>query len=278
MLNVTGDIVIPKLAKKAPELKSSLLKANKGAFEAIEDYCSFCRLLLKKPGGRYAIGQKLFNKILKEYHFLDYDCKSLWNLGHKLLQESVKEQSVISKKINPKKSLKQVLKQIKSSHPSKAGLVKAYKDAMRKSREFVIRKDLVNIPKNESLKVMETPEFERPLLPYAAYMPAGTYDKRQIGYLWVTPVDEFKSKSQQRRQLEEHPWGIIKNVSLHEGYPGHHLQITYGNLSKSAVLKRFWSNLYVEGWAFYFKEISSGLSSLLKPSSKTCALENGPDR
>ncbi len=44
-------------------------------------------------------------------------------------------------------------------------------------------------------------------------------------------------------------------MSLHEAYPGHHLQLQRANRLASEVRKLFGTSVFVEGWALYCEEM-----------------------
>lgn len=67
-----------------------------------------------------------------------------------------------------------------ASKVGEAGDIKsAYEREMDRARRFVIEKDLVKIPPDEVLRIVDTPVFERPIIPYAAYLPPGPFESVQ---------------------------------------------------------------------------------------------------
>ncbi len=43
-----------------------------------------------------------------------------------------------------------------------------------------------NLPPGEALTVVATPDFARPTVPYATYLPPAAYESGQAGQFWVT--------------------------------------------------------------------------------------------
>jgi uncharacterized protein (DUF885 family) len=107
----------------------------------------------------------------------------------------------------------------------------------------------------EELQVIETPEFERSRIPYAAYLEPGPFDKVQKGSFYVTPVDLKGSKEEQEATLEGHNSHSLPICALHEAYPGHHLQLCWANRAKSRLRKLGDSPVLAEGWALYCEEM-----------------------
>jgi ribosomal protein L34E len=85
----------------------------------------------------------------------------------------------LAKKINPQKSWTEIVADLKKKYPSKESLLEFYKKEMAKARDFVKKRDLVTIPKGENLTIVETPIFQRNVIPYGGYMSPAPFEKRQ---------------------------------------------------------------------------------------------------
>jgi uncharacterized protein (DUF885 family) len=138
---------------------------------------------------------------------------------------------------------------------------------MEASRRFVIEHDIATIPEGESLRIIETPVYARPVLPYAAYVPAGVLDKRQDGLFLVTPVEPGTPPDLAEQKLKGHNFAKLPVTALHEGYPGHHLQLVWSNRQKQIARRMgaFLSPLFIEGWAFYCEELMERLGYIAEP-------------
>jgi uncharacterized protein (DUF885 family) len=113
----------------------------------------------------------------------------------------------------------------------------------------------VTIPPDEKLTILDTPVFERSIIPYAAYLPPGPFEDLQEGMFYVTPVDENASREQREEQLQGHNLAALPVTALHEAYPGHHLQLVRANENPSVIRKLHESSLFAEGWALYCEEM-----------------------
>ena len=228
--------MIPLFAKKVPTLKKQLLAANDKALSAFDDYEEFLKKrLLPRSKGRFAIGEEFFNFLLSVHHQLPQTTDDLVRIGNRLIRQTQAEMRTLARKIDPKKSWTKIVDELKNKHPKKENLLKFYMKEMARARDFVRRKDLVTIPRGESLSVVETPVFERSVIPYGAYMPPAAFDKKQEGFFWVTPVNEKFPLKQQEEQLRGHNSNGVVLTALHEAYPGHHLQLVHNNKIKSKV-------------------------------------------
>ena len=110
--------------------------------------------------------------------------------------------------------------------------------------------DLVTLPENESLHIQDTPDFLKPLIPFAAYEPPMPVDSRQRGLYYVTTPDDDAL-------LSEHNLYSIDLTSVHESFPGHHLQFVTANIHSAGNMTRSIhasASLY-EGWALYCEDL-----------------------
>jgi uncharacterized protein (DUF885 family) len=85
-------------------------------------------------------------------------------------------------------------------------------------------------------------------------MTPAAFEEPQRGLFWVTPIDK-SNPTAAREQLAGHSRAAIEVRTLHEGYPGHHLQLCIGNRLKSRVRRIFGTAVFVEGWALYCEEM-----------------------
>jgi uncharacterized protein (DUF885 family) len=122
---------------------------------------------------------------------------------------------------------------------------------MESARQFVKDQNLVSFPPREELHVVNTPEFRRHEIPFAAYLSPSPKDPQQVGYYYVTPVTNDDL-------LREHNWVGLENTSVHESYPGHHLQFSVANsIPAASTLPRLMneSSVFYEGWALYCEQL-----------------------
>jgi uncharacterized protein (DUF885 family) len=237
----------------AARIDPGALRAAVGAAKsAIGAFAEFLeRDLLPRSHGVYAVGAEHYNLLLRKKHFLNHDAASLLRLGEELFAKTKRELSEITAEIAPGKSIEEAARSIQENHPASAGILSAYQKAMEAAREFVREKDLVSFPAKEKLHVVHTPEFRRHEIPFAAYLSPSPKDADQVGYYYVTPVSDDDL-------LREHNWVGLENTSVHESYPGHHLQFSIANCTPAAAtLPRLMneSSVFYEGWALYCEQL-----------------------
>ncbi|HEX7126791.1 MAG TPA: DUF885 domain-containing protein [Thermodesulfobacteriota bacterium] len=250
--------VVPRLAEPLAShtLKRQLLEANADAMAAFADYLEWLRSVhLPRSTGSFAIGREAFDLKLRTEHGLPYDADQLAAIGREAMEQTERSLAALARTIDPNRSWMEQVEALKRDHPTAAGLLDAYRAEMARARAFVVEHGLVTLPPDESLEVIETPVFERPLVPYAAMMPPAPFDAEQKSLFYVTPVDATRPEAEQWEQLKGHSTHAIPVTALHEAYPGHHLQISRANRIASKVRRVLSTPVFVEGWALYCEEM-----------------------
>lgn len=226
-----------------------LEEAVKDTKEAVSEYERWLADdLLPKAEEEYRMGEELFDKTI-ELKNLGLSVEEIRKLGDQYLDANKKKLEEIAEKIEPGAGVEKVRKIVKSKHPDNfEEIMKEYRDSVEKSRTFVQEYGMIDLPPSESLSVVETPGYLRHTIPFAAYMMPGRYDKKQEGIYMVTPTED------KPEMLDEHSYAEIMNTSVHEGYPGHHLQLVFSNMQPSLVHAIVHASESVEGWAHYCED------------------------
>ncbi|MHB0913086.1 MAG: DUF885 domain-containing protein [Armatimonadota bacterium] len=248
--------VMPRLAEQTPSLRPELLAASEVASEALERYGEWLwESVLPTAQGDFAVGGKVYQQMLFSEHYLTYTPHDLLLIAENLLAETQEKLIAVAASIDPSISWKELIAKLKLHHPPKERLEEAYREAMFAAREFVMERDLVTIPPGEQLEVTDTPEFERSTTPYAAYLPPPPFGSIRKGRFWVTPINSEADEEEQESQLLGHCTYTLPIAALHEGYPGHHLQLTRAAGITSPIRKQMLSTLLIEGWALYCEQM-----------------------
>ncbi len=204
--------------------------------------------LLPKAKEEYRMGEELFYKTI-ELKDLGLSVEEIRGLGEHYLETYKKKLEEIADEIEPGAGVDKVREVVKSKHPDNFDEVMTeYRDSVEKSRTFVQEYGMIDLPPGESLSVVETPSYLRHIIPFAAYMMPGRFDEKQEGLYMVTPIED------KPEMLVEHSFAEIMNTSVHEGYPGHHLQLVFSNTLPTLVPTIVHAPEAVEGWAHYCED------------------------
>ena len=253
-----GGIAFLDSLPEHPKVQAAAIEANRlnnaidKAKTAMHEFANFLeRHLLPRSNASYAVGEEHFNLLLKKKHFLDHDAQTLLALGERLFAKTKLELEALAEELAPGKGVEGAARAIQEFHPSSDEILSVYDRAMSAARDFVRENKLVTFPAKEELHVVHTPVFRRHEIPFAAYLSPSPKDPNQVGYYYVTPVTSDDL-------LREHNYVGLENTSVHESYPGHHLQFSIANCTPaSATLPRLMneSSVFYEGWALYCEQL-----------------------
>ena len=147
-----------------------------------------------------------------------------------------------------------------------AGLAKVYADVpprdqvlpfakgtLDEATKFAKAKDLVGFPTSQ-FDAIEMPEYARGVAVAYADMP-GALEKDQRGYYDVMPIPPDWTNEQTASFLREYNKWAIYELTIHEGVPGHLLQLAHSNQYKSKLRSVLQSGPMIEGWACYGQDV-----------------------
>jgi uncharacterized protein (DUF885 family) len=102
--------------------------------------------------------------------------------------------------------------------------------------------------------VIEMPEFQRGFS--VAYLnPAPPLDTRASSYYAISPPPRDWDARRVETLLEEYNRYMLPILTIHEAYPGHYVQLEYGNRHPSQIRRVLWSGVFAEGWAVYTEQM-----------------------
>lgn len=267
------------------EVMRTLLRGFPGEAERIEhagerarvgflQYQEFLeRDLRPRAGGSFAIGERWMNYKLERQHLLSVDCAYLDSLGRDRVAstQSLLEQE--ARRLDSTRGWREQVAEAKLRHPESLHLLDAYVAEVERARRFVLEKKLAPIAPG-GLEVIETPIFERAVLPYASYLAPAPFDEEPVGHFYVTPIDLGRPRAEQQQQLEEHNYASLPIVVVHETFPGHHLQRCHAGRNGSRLRRLAASEPFAEGWALYAEELMHAEGYFLDPLTRLLQLRD----
>jgi uncharacterized protein (DUF885 family) len=201
----------------------------------------------------FAIGTEKFEKLL-ELRGFEMNSREILAFGESSLNKEKKRLEELSGKIDSNTTVKEVKSIIKSNHPASfKEALNLVKKTVQEAKLFVSTHDFATIPEGENLIVIETPSYLRHIIPFAAYFSPARYESSKVGIYITSPPDGGDEI------LNELNVASICNTAVHEGYPGHHLQLTYNAINPSLMRALFQGTEFIEGWAHYCEESMQNL-------------------
>jgi uncharacterized protein (DUF885 family) len=228
-----------------------LTRASERARAAIEDYSGWVRTTLERAVDDWQLGPERYNELIRLRAFDGLDADAILEVGHHQLAENKARRVAAAKEIDPSVDEATVLDRIKRDHAATfAEALDGYRDVMHRARQYLIDHDIVTVPSNEQIEVIATPEYLRNVIPFAAYFEPPKFDPRPMGIYVVTP-----SVGDDPNAMREHNRSSISNTSIHEAYPGHHLQLAVAALHPSLTRLTTDAPEFVEGWGMYSEQM-----------------------
>ncbi|MGZ6260011.1 MAG: DUF885 domain-containing protein [Candidatus Limnocylindrales bacterium] len=228
-----------------------LRAAVAGAQDAIERYRDWLRGRLADATDELALGRERYDALVDLRAFDGLSSDDILEIGWSQLALMHGARQRVARELHPEASEREVVDRVRSDHPATfVAALEEYRAVMLRARQHLVEHDLVTIPAGESLRVIETPEYLRNVLPFAAYFEAPPFDTHPSGIYVVTP-----SVDGDPRAMREHSFSSISNTSIHEAYPGHHLQLSAAITHPSLARLLIDAPEFVEGWAMYSEQM-----------------------
>jgi uncharacterized protein (DUF885 family) len=224
-----------------------LERAAAAATVAVELFTTWLEGTLASAVDEFAIGRERHDALVGLRAFDGLDADQILALGEQKLAEELAARTATAREIDPDASEEDVIARVKDDHAARFDdALEGYRVAMRRARAHLIEHDLVTVPDDERIDVIETPEYLRNVLPFAAYFSPAVFDPDPKGIYIVTPSVHGDPDA-----MREHNRASISNTSIHEAYPGHHLQLDIARRNRSLTRLLTDAPEFVEGWGMY---------------------------
>jgi uncharacterized protein (DUF885 family) len=224
-----------------------LERAASSAAVAVDLYTTWLEGTLASGTDDWGIGRERHDRMVELRAFDGLDADAILELGHQKLAEERAARAAAAREIDPGADEHEVITRVKADHAETfAGALQDYRTAMSRARAHLIERGLVTVPDDERIDVIETPEYLRNVIPFAAYFSPAAFDADSKGIYVVTP-----SVHGDPNAILEHNRASISNTSIHEAYPGHHLQLDIARRHPSLTRLLADAPEFVEGWGMY---------------------------
>ena len=241
------DVRINKIDKLNTEIRNHL--------ELFIDFLKYD--LPKKNKSSFSIGKETYNKMLKNQFLLNYDDETLWEFGWKEFNNTLNKMDELAKEIDPNKSTKELLIDIKNEYPDPDKMIEAHQYWVDKSGEHIKSKKLIPIPWKERVRVVPREEYLRKTSYYGNF--SRSTGKDEEGFFtskWkINPFEERWDQKTKDEYLVEHDWGVIIVTAPHETYAGHHIQGLYQMHNPRELRRNNGLSLFSEGWGLYNEQL-----------------------
>ena len=271
VVSIIETMIIPEMGGLTAATRARLEAAIEIAKDALADHQTWLEEeLIPRAAGDFRIGAELFDRKLA--FALDSP------MGRKEIvaraeaeYESVRNQMYeVAKGIyaadqpytafpdSPDEAYKQViiraaLEKAYAHLPARDGIVAVAEQQLQQATDFVIEKNIVTMP-DDPVEIIIMPEFQRGVS--LAYLDSpGPLDKGQSTFYAVAPLPADWTDEQVRSFLREYNLYSIQDLTIHEGVPGHYLQLALSNRYPSTLRGVLQSGSMIEGWAVYAERV-----------------------
>ena len=131
-------------------------------------------------------------------------------------------------------------------------LVPEARRAIDEAREFALSAGLTDVPPAHRLTVAEVPPYLRGIaVAFITQAPPLRPDDGCTYYL--SPVPERWDDAQARSFLREYNPAQLRSLAVHEGYPGHFVQLEHASQHPRLARRLLTRPVFAEGWATYIE-------------------------
>jgi uncharacterized protein (DUF885 family) len=147
-------------------------------------------------------------------------------------------------------TITRVIAAVSQEHGRPEELLADARATVERIKTFIREHDILRLPDPDRCQVVEMPEFRRGnSLAYLDNAPP--LDPQATSIYAVSPPPSDWDAARVKTFLEEYNHHMLQILTIHEGYPGHYVQLEYANRVPSLIRRVLGSGPYIEGWAVY---------------------------
>jgi hypothetical protein len=239
-------------------LAETVRRVREPAEAAVREFVAALRSeWLPRADMSFALGPERYQKLLWVREGIRTPFREILEEGNRDLRRNQERLRALARAGPAGGDVAHLLDRISRHHPTADGLLPLARTFVEETKKFVEEKGLVTIPEPAVCRVEETPPFHR-ALSTASMHPPGPFDTQgDVGIYFVTPVDPQWSTERQEEWLRAFNDGMLRNVTVHEVYPGHYLQFLHFRRSAGTLARKTYvSTSFSEGWAHYAEQLA----------------------
>jgi uncharacterized protein (DUF885 family) len=253
---------LPTHFREAEEFASSVglgpkvAQTRTRAEEAVGAFLAWLREeCLPRSTPEFALGAHRYQRLLWVREGIEAPIEEMRKAGLADLARNQARLAQIAKE--ERADIPALLDRISRDHPSPAEVLPVAREFVDETRQFVVDHRLATIPEPAVCRVLETPIWGR-ALSTASMNPPGPFDTGPTdGIYYVTPVDPKWSPQQAEEWLRSFNRSLLRNITVHEVYPGHYLQFLHFLRSPGSLARKVYlSPSFTEGWAHYCEQLA----------------------
>ena len=238
-----------------PEKRSQYNEAAAPAITALRNFNTWLDVELARKPSDWRLGKELY---ADKFRYTLATGKTPQALLAEAEADLVKTRAELARLAAPN-TVEKALAEVASHHASAATYMASAQQALADATNFVRAKNLLTLPPDTNLRVIETPEFLRESYSVGGFNPAPALEPQLAAFYWVTPIPKSWPRARVESKLREYNESGMRHLTVHEAMPGHYVQGEYANQvqpsSRRLLRIVFGNGPYVEGWAFYAQQL-----------------------
>ena len=271
LTSIIDTMIIPEIGALSTAEQEQLNAAIEIAKDAVADHQTWLEEeLLPRAAGDFRIGAELYDTKLAFALNSPLSRKEITARAEQEYENVRNEMYEVSKSVylkkhpytsfpdDPEESYKQAiiraaLEDAYKELPPPDGIVAVARQQLQQAIDFVVEKNIVTMP-DEPVEIIIMPEFQRGVS--LAYLDApGPLDREQPAFYAVAPLPADWTEEQIQSFLREYNIYSIQDLTIHEGVPGHYLQLALSNRYPSTLRAVLGSGPFIEGWGVYAEQM-----------------------
>ncbi|KFA91613.1 hypothetical protein Q664_20720 [Archangium violaceum Cb vi76] len=243
------------LARVDAALRQELSVALARAVSEVEDFARWQeRELLPKANGDFRLGKALFEKKLALEEHVELTAEQLRDVNERAIQRYQEWVAKEAARVDATKSPVAVMDALVHDHPTAEELIPTARKQLEECQRFVVEKGLLTLPSERLPTVRETPPYAR--MGFASMDTPGPFETRATEAFYnITNVEPEWTEEQKAQHLTYFNRAGLLGITVHEGMPGHFVQLLYEARIPTEVRKVFTPASLVEGWAHYVEQM-----------------------
>ncbi|MEI8313195.1 MAG: DUF885 domain-containing protein, partial [Verrucomicrobiota bacterium] len=243
----------PELAGISPHpARTKLLLQS--AVAAFEDFANAVERKKQGPAGSFAVGRERFEFLIRERLGFDLSLREAKAVGERLVARQDYLLQRAAAKVGRRPAI-ELIEEAAANWTPQGSLLEHYRRSTREIKLRLAGANLVTLPKGESLKVLPVPPFLRHQFPTAAYSAPQPFARLQSGIFWVNDLSlEQSDPAKKLAEIRQH-FGL-ELTSVHEAYPGHHLQFVIQFQHPSRLRRLCEHSIFYEGWTMWCEQMA----------------------
>jgi uncharacterized protein (DUF885 family) len=237
-------------------LAAKVTPAREVAERSLREFLAWLRAdELPRATGDFALGTERFRKLLFVREGIEAPVEEIRDAGAADLRRNQARLAEIAREAGL--SSEELFTSLAADHPKPEEVLSTARSFVEETRAFVVAKDLATIPEPSSCRVEETPPYSRAWTT-ASMSPPGPFDATTPeGIYFVTLVDPAWNPRQQEEWLRSMNRSMLRNITVHEVYPGHYLQFLHFRARPASLARKvYMSPSFTEGWAHYCEQLA----------------------